>query len=777
MPPMIPPGDPDFMMEGPMEISADPAEGLETEGPTLPGEKVMERETPDPTPERKALVDSLQKMVRRAKEHWDYAFRNMENDQRFCAGEQWPSERKGYVFNDDADDRYVANITLRHVQQKVAALYAKNPRAVARLRPKLLSTVWDGSMQTLQQAQQTLQQAQSAQSAMEMMGMAAMTGASLPGQQPQVPGAPPSLPPPPPAMPDPMEMQNAQAVIDDAQNVKTQLDQLKRIARTTELLYEYEVDEQQQPFKSMMKMTIRRAATSGVGWIRLGFQRVLGKSPDLDSRIADVQQRLSTLERISADIADGEIQTDTAEAEQLKLLLEDMQRDAELVVREGLVFSYPKSTAVIPDPRCAQLRDFLGCDWVAEEFCLTPNEIKEIYGKDVGKSYQAYARLDVGTDYERARAIWAKRGAEDDANISPGDSEHALVWEVFNKKDGLVYVICDGYPDFLRAPASPEFYTDRFWPWFLVAFNETDGRVYPPSDVTLLRPMQLELNRTRQGLREHRFANRPKTAYAEGLLSQEDLDALRTPPQNALIAISGLQPGQDIKTVLQPIQGVPIDPNLYEVNPVFQDMLRAVGDQEANLGGTAGQTATETNIAQASRASAIGSAVDDIDETLTAIARAAGQILLLNVSEETVKSIVGPGAVWPTLTKAEVAKDIVLEIEAGSSGRPNQAQELQNFERIAPILMQLPGINPTVLAKEAIRRMDDRIDVDSVIAEGLPSITSLNGAKAMSPTPAPGGEDPMSQGPKGASNNPAPPPPRPDAPTPKPMSQPAPFGG
>jgi hypothetical protein len=162
----------------------------------------------------------------------------------------------------------------------------------------------------------------------------------------------------------------------------------------------------------------------------------------------------------------------------------------------------------------------------------------------------------------------------------------------------------------------------------------------------------------------------------------------------------------------------------------------------------------------------MGSIVDDLDDTLSGIARAAGQILILNCSEETVKGIVGPGAVWPTLTKAEVSKNIYLEIEAGSSGRPNQAQELQNFERLAPILMQIPGIKPSFLGKEAIRRLDDSIDVEEATSEGIASITSQNGVKAGSPMPGPGGQDPGAQGPKGASNAPGAPPPRPDAPTP-----------
>jgi hypothetical protein len=202
-------------------------------------------------------------------------------------------------------------------------------------------------------------------------------------------------------------------------------------------------------------------------------------------------------------------------------------------------------------------------------------------------------------------------------------------------------------------------------------------------------------------------------------------------------------------------------------------LQRAVGVQEADLGGTSGDTATETSIAASSKASATGSAVDDIDETLTGIAKAAGQILLLNVGEETVKNIVGPGAMWPTLTKAEVARDIFLEIEAGSSGRPNQAMELQNFERLAPILMQLPGIKPAFLVKQALKRLDDRVDVDEAIADGLPSITSMNSGNMPGQPGTPG--DPAAQGPQGSMNAPAAPAPDSQAPAP-PAATPSPPG-
>jgi hypothetical protein len=128
---------------------------------------------------------------------------------------------------------------------------------------------------------------------------------------------------------------------------------------------------------------------------------------------------------------------------------------------------------------------------------------------------------------------------------------------------------------------------------------------------------------------------------------------------------------------------------------------------------------------------------------------------------------------WPTLTKAEVSKELMLEIEAGSSGRPNQAQELQNYERLAPILMQIPGINPLVLAKEAIKRLDDRIDVEAAVAEGMPSIQSMNAMKGPPQVGAPGpAGPPQAQGPQGGNNAPTPPPPSPSSPSPKPQGAP-----
>jgi hypothetical protein len=680
--------------------------------------KKMEREAPEPEQGRRALVEAWTDAVKQAKKHWEPDWKQMREDADFAAGRQWSS--------DPNDKRYKVNLVLRTIAQRVAYLYAKNPKAVAKRRERLLETVWDGNQSSLQ--------------AMQMAGaQAAQSG----------------------QMPPPEMMQQGMAMAMDAAKVKQEEQLLDKAAKTLELLYDYQIHQQLHPFKQMMKMVVRRACTYGVGYVKMGFERVMEKRPDIEAKLSDANERLGTLERLAADLADGISDENSKEAEQLRLMVQDLQAQNEFIAREGLTFDYPGPFSIIPDTKCIKLRGFLGCDWVAEEYILSPNEVKEIYGVDVGKQYTSYTRPDNGLEVTVRAGMIALRDAGRPGEGQGDDMQCACVWEIYNRKDGLVYVLCDGYKDFLREPASPETPLERFWPWFTLTLNdvEHETQIYPPSDVALMRDQQLDINRARQGLREHRRAARPKTVVSAGALDEEDLGKLRSHPDNAILELNGLQPGQKVDDLLQPFTGPKIDPNLYETNSYFEDILRGTGIQEANMGPTNGDTATQSQIAEASRTTSMTSNIDDIDDILTHMAKHGGQLLLTNMTEETVKRIVGPGAVWPTLTRQQIADEVYLEVEAGSTGRPNQAQEIANAQKIYPILMQLPGVDPEFLVKDLIRRLGDRLDISQAFKPMLPSIMAMNGmAKGMmggGPGAPPGDQGaPELQGPNGGANSP-----------------------
>lgn len=693
-------------------------------------QKMIERNEPVVEESRRQLVARWASRVAEAKDYWGPVFQRMRDDSKFVSGAQWPKSPGTAIPGLEPEPQYVANITLRHVQQRTATLYGKNPKVVAKRKKRLLSTVWDGTHQQYTEAMQSTQAAMA-------VGL----------------------------QPDPMAVQ----IVAEVEQVRAQNRLLDRIAETLQLLFEYQLSEQVHPFKVMMKEVVRRTLTVGVGYVKLGFQRAMKMRPEIERQIADLSERLATIERLSADIADGEVDPNAPEVEQLRLTMKQLSSEPQQIVREGLSFDYPDSWAIIPDTRCKRLRGFIGSRWVAEEFMLSSDDIKEVYGVDVANSAARTYRQSGSIADKVVQALSGEDKAPEEAGLY-------CVWEIYSRKDGLVYTVCDGYPDFLVEPAAPDALLERFWPWFAYTTNEVynEKDIFPPSDVSLIRDMQMEINRSRQGLREHRRAARPKTVVASGTLDDEDKGKLSNHPANAIIELNGLQPGQAVDQVLQAYKGPPIDPALYDTNMAFEDILRTVGTQEADLGGTSGATATETSIAQASRTTATGSAVDDLDELLTELARAGGQILLMNVQKQTVQEIVGPGAVWPELNREQIAKEIYLEVEAASTGRPNKAAETQNAAQIIPLLMQVPGVTAEFVAGELIKRLDDRLEVTDAIMSGMPSIMALNRAAQMplggagdpskdpnqqGDQPGQGAENPDTDpGRSNAPNNPTPPP-------------------
>lgn len=676
----------------------------------------VDRDRPDPPPARAALVNHWVSEMHRVESHHSPFFKRMREDQDFVLGKQWP--------NDPEQSKYVVNICDRHMHQMTAAIYAKNPRIMARDREQIYGQLWDGKPQTLMMAQQGLMMAQKA-----------------------------GLPPDPTLM----------ALVQEAEQVSQIKEQRKRFAKTLELVYDYCIDEQPIPFKKGMKLVVKRAVTNGVGYVKLGFTRVLQPKPEVTAQIDSMAERFAMLSRLTEDFADGEFTENDKEAEQLRLQIQMLQEQQDMIAREGLDLDYPQSTAILVDPKCQNLSTFMGADWVAQKYVLSEDRIEEIYGIDIGDNYSAYSVDGRGEIRVYPSTLGDSSNPYANGTVTGAGPKFAVVYEIWSKRDGQVFVICDGYPEFLQEPAAPDVWTERFWPFFPLVLNdiEHEKELFPPSQIRLIRHQQMELNRSRQGLREHRKANRPKMAVASGVLDEEDLNKLENHPPNSVLELQGLAPGQSVETLLQPIKMPGIDPNLYETGSIFEDVLHTVGMQEANLGGTADSTATESSIAESSRQTAMGSVMDDMDGMLSEFAKAAGQILMAEMSEETVKEIAGPGAIWPQMSRAELARDIMLEIEAGSSGKPNKAQEIQNAQALMPLLIQIPGIDPVFLAKDLLKRMDDRLDLDEAMKEGMPSIASLN-TMSKAPSPTPGGnapeDDPDQQGGEGVNNAPSAPP-------------------
>lgn len=666
-----------------------------------------------PDPSTEAFIGEWCKKIKDARRYWASSFKIIREDMYLA--------RHGGTREWCADDQnYVVPITNRHINLAVSQIYARNPTVAAKRKRRLLNTVWDGSAETLAMAQQQ----------MEMLMQAGAAGMEV----------------------DPAAAAGPQAIIADAQNVVAQNEMLDRTAKTTEILVQYYLDEQSANYKKQLKQAVLRAKTCGVAYAKVGYQRLLRKNPEVTGKIEDATDKISTLQMLIDKASREEFDEYSSQMEQLKLLLDDLKDKEDLIAREGFTIDFPATTTIIPDPCCKHLGTFAGGGWIAHEFHKTEDEILKIYKVDIkAGGYSAYkddARSGNGKTYGEQY-----------------DAKRICVWEVQNKDTGQFFTIADGYCHYLQPPADPEIKIERFWTLIPLIFNETESEeekeLYPISDVHGMRWAQMEYNTARQGLREHRLANRPGYVTGGDRMDPADRARLAGHAPNEVVVLKALLAGEKIEDILQRLPVVPIDPAQYEVNGPYEDIQRAVGSQEANFGSLSGATATEAGIAEGSRMSTTSANVDTLDAWLSEIVRAAGQICLLNVSKETVLEIVGPGAVWPDMppTREDVNAEIFLEIRAGSSGRPNAQAELAKLERAMPTLVQIPGVSPVPLIRKYAELLE--IPIDEIYAPGMLSITAQNAmasklAAAAQPGTGDPETDPASQGDEGGDNAPAP---------------------
>ena len=270
-------------------------------------------EVPPITPTEESTVKLWRKRVKDAKIYFEDDFKRMREDMLFAAGIQW----EGQVKMDE--DRYISNILTNHINQKVASLYAKDPKCEAKQRPRLNYAIWDGTVEQEWQANMAVQ------------------GAMMTGQM------------------TPQTAQAAALLQDIAQG--KQIEKLyERVGKTLEVLYGYQCDTQAPSFKYQVKQLVRRVITTGVGYVRLNYVSDFGHI--LSSSLTDdsMAYRLKRAKAIMAGIEDDNIPEDDPRLEQLRLLFQSVQASVQqgdmTNVEERLEFDFPSSTSIIIDPRC-----------------------------------------------------------------------------------------------------------------------------------------------------------------------------------------------------------------------------------------------------------------------------------------------------------------------------------------------------------------------------------------------------------------------------------------
>ena len=658
-------------------------------------------EDEEPSQSEIAMVKMWQSRITQAKRKWESEFDRMRENMDFVYGIQY----KGQT-NLSGEDRYICNLTLRTINQGVAMIYARDPRVEARRRPRMDYQVWDGKMETIQQVAAMASQAQ-------------MMGGMVPPQ--------------------------FMALINDFTQGTLHRELVRKVGDSLETVFQYQMDTQSPSFKLQMKQLVRRVRVCGVGYVKVEFCRNYENDLTQSETRMSVADRMKRAKYIFECIEKGSVDEMSPELEELKSLIASLQTaplDAEAVkVTEHLTFDFPRATSIIPDPNTRMLKGFVGAHWVVEE-CYYPLEF-----------VNAYFECDIKPGGELQ--FYGRGGKPDEGYLESGENQDnkkkkVCLWTVWNLDTKSTFILCQGHKKYVVPPEPVTPATKGFWNIVPVTFNDIEvedgckATIFPPSDVDLIKSAQKEWNRTRQALRRHRKANAPRYLYPDGSISEEDLDRVENAEDQQFVKIKGLMPGAKPTDIIQALKTEPINESLYNTEPLREDTLLATGQQEANIGpAQPNVTATTSTIAEQSRMTVSSSDSDGLDDSLTEVAKIGGEMLLKEMSVQTVKHIAGVGAVWPDQNREDFINEIELQVVAASSGRPNKAVEIANWGQIAPLLMQA-GANPQAVIRETVKRADDRLEPADFFPLPLPM---------MQPPGALGEGDPSAQGQPGPPND------------------------
>jgi hypothetical protein len=306
------------------------------------------------------------------------------------------------------------------------------------------------------------------------------------------------------------------------------------------------------------------------------------------------------------------------------------------------------------------------------------------------------------------------------------------VIEAWDKENGVVRTWVKGMNRWAREPYAPQHVPQRWYPFFVLGFNVIEGRWRPISDVELLMGLQDEYNTTRTNYADVREKAVPKRIIRKGgNLSEPDVKNVMESGNKDWVAVEG-NPATPITQDIMDLPGQKIDAAAYDVTLIRNDMDLMVGLSDASRSNLIkAKTATEAEIMQGALQDREAERRDTNEDMMSDMALAALEIALQELSKEEVTQIAGPDCEWPDApeTAEQVFRQVVVRVRAGSTGKPNQAKEQEQWGKLLPQISESMkqvaelrvGGNYQMadavleLLRETLRRFDEHLDLDAII--------------------------------------------------------------
>lgn len=510
--------------------------------------------------------------------------------------------------------------------------------------------------------------------------------------------------------------------------------------------------------KAKARKMIRSTLSTSVGWLKILMLTDHKENPQVANQMKDAQDNLKRLAAAREALQDGSSTEDVdLQIAQINQLTEGLASQLELVIYTGLSIDFCLSENIQCSLDVADTGDYLDADWMSDDIYVQKSDLKTRFPDLADADLKGASEYYQKTLVQEAQYD-AMTAANGEGQFMKGGSSNRMggsnpisfckVTERWNHTTGLIETFIDGVKCWAKPPYPPPYASSRFYPYFRLAFYPVDGERHPQSLVDRLIKLQDEYSVTRSNGRLVRERSVPGWFFNQGQLSPEEVQKIQQSEHMEMIGLKPTSNDLPLEKAVTPKPIPRVDPALYDTTPIRRDMEVLSGVQEAQQGsGDQNKTATQAEIEQSGFNSRTGTDRDTLEDVLRDIAQYTAELALQCLTTEQVQKIAGPKAFWPFGMEIDDILNLVeVEIDAGSTGKPNSSAEKKAWSVILPQLTALmqqiratqatdPGFAEALknLLVETLKRLDDRLSVDRFIASTPAPLPLLPGAAVGAP--------------------------------------------
>lgn len=505
--------------------------------------------------------------------------------------------------------------------------------------------------------------------------------------------------------------------------------------------------------KKRVRKGVRSILSNGEGWLKCTMVSEKRPQPEVERALNDAQEthaRLIAQQKLLEDPQNQDPDSLEAEKAEKQALIDELQEKLELAINRMFVIDFVETENIQVSLDINSIDNYVDADWIGNEIYMSKDDALAKFPRlDVediksAKLYYQRAPKELSTrDSDNVMPqgqISAETAQTYTTNTSSQESPAFLrVVEISDRRDKQIRTIIDGVHKWAKEPYPPPYPTSRFYPYFYFAFYEVDGQRHAQSLSWRLYKLQDEYSSSRSNFRLTRERSIPGVLFNATMLDEVEAKKLVESKSQEYTALRPSDPSIPLASLFapKPVQG--IDMRLYDPTLILNDMERISGVQEALSAAISGpgnpKTATEANIQQSGTQARTTANRDNTETMLTDMALYTAQQALQCLEIRDVQRLAGKAAFWPHGMDIEDLFTMVeITLEAGSTGKPRQATDMQAWSTILPLIQNilkeveqamaqgnLPMANALIeLVKETMLRLGDESDVERFIPRKAP---------------------------------------------------------